>query len=96
MNQPYGSTSERSGTNAQNSSPGLQPGEVDLDAIEHFLDPRPREATPVTINGIEFQILNRASLIQIYQEVLDTMPNEKHLDEKRAKYQKKLENLKTR
>ncbi len=68
--------------------------EIDLDAIEHFLDPRPREAIPATINGIEFQILNRTSLIAIYQEALDKMPTEKRLNEKGVKYQKKLENLK--
>lgn len=67
--------------------------EIDLDAIEHFLDPRPREVTTVVINGIEFQVLNRASLIETYQEALDKMPAEKRLNEKGIKYQKKLENL---
>jgi hypothetical protein len=70
--------------------------EIDLDGIEHFLDPRPRQAISVTIDGIEFQILNRASLIEVYQEALDKMPDEKRLNEKGAKYQKKLANLKTK
>ncbi len=68
--------------------------EMDLDSMEHFLDPRPRNASTVEINGQAFQILNKPALIEIYQEALDNMPDERHLDDKRAKYQKKLDNLK--
>ncbi len=68
--------------------------EIDLDSIEHFLDPRPRDAAPMMIHGTSFQIVNRQTLIEIYQEALVNMPDERHLDEKRARYQKKLDNLK--
>lgn len=68
--------------------------EIDLDAIEHFLDPRPRDAEMAEIKGVQFQILNKSALIEIYQEALNYMPDERHLDEKRAKYQRKLDNLK--
>lgn len=68
--------------------------EMDLDSMEHFLDPRPRDASVVEINGREYRVVNKPALIQIYQEALDNMPDERHLDDKRAKYQKKLDTLK--
>lgn len=67
---------------------------IDFDAAEHFLDPRSHVVTLVDVQGIPFSILNIEALISIYQEALDNMPKEKHLDEKRAKYTIKLINLK--
>lgn len=68
--------------------------EIDLDSIEHFLDPRPRDTIEYTINGLKFRAVNKDTLADIYQEALKNMPDERHLDEKRKKYQKKLDNLK--
>jgi hypothetical protein len=68
--------------------------EIDLDSIEYFLDPRSRDAELVVVHGIEFQIVNRSTLVEIYQEALANMPDERHLEEKRARYQKKLDTLK--
>jgi hypothetical protein len=67
--------------------------EIDLDSIEHFLDPRPRDSVSFEIDGLTFSIVNKDTLADIYQEALDNMPDERHLDEKRAKYQRKLDNL---
>lgn len=67
--------------------------EIDIDSIEHFLDPRSREFHKSTINDLDLNILNKESLASIYKEALDNMPQEKDLDEKRNKYQKKLGNL---
>lgn len=67
--------------------------EIDLDSIEYFLDPRSREEAIMEINEMKFHIINKDSLIDIYQEALDNMPQEKNLDEKRSRYQKKLDNL---
>lgn len=68
--------------------------EVDLDSIEHFLDPRSRKTVVKEIGGLTVNLLNRESLISIYQEALDNMPHIEKLDEKRAKYTMKLNNLK--
>lgn len=68
--------------------------EMDLDSIEHFLAPRPRDAVDFKIEGLTFSVVNKDTLADIYQEALDNMPDDRHLDEKRAKYQRKLDNLK--
>lgn len=68
--------------------------EIDLDSIEHYLDPRSRENIEVDINGALFNILNIDSLIDVYQEALDNVPDIKELDDKRKKYTIKLTNLK--
>ncbi len=67
---------------------------IDIDSIEHFLDPRPREFNKATFGDLNLNFLNRDLLINIYEEALLNMPKEPKLDEKRKKYQKKLENLK--
>ncbi|MBU4099692.1 hypothetical protein KJ980_08690, partial [Patescibacteria group bacterium] len=66
----------------------------DIDSIEHFLDPRPREFNKATFDNFCFNFLNRDSLVSVYEEALLNMPKELKLIEKRKKYQKKLENLK--
>ena len=69
--------------------------EIDLDSIEHFLDPRSRESVAVEIERMNLEIVSKDVLADIYQEALDNMPNEAHLEEKRSRYQKKLDNLRS-
>lgn len=68
---------------------------IDFDSAEHFLHPRSHGVVIVDVQGAVFSILNKDALASIYQEALDNMPNDKELDEKRAKYLKKLNNLKS-
>lgn len=68
--------------------------EIDLDSIEHFLGPRPKDTRKAQIEGLKFNILNIGALIDIYEEALREMPKIRKLDEKRKNYTKKLDNLK--
>jgi len=67
--------------------------EIDLDSIEHFLDPRSRKSVQYKIDGLKINVVSKEVLADIYQEALDNMPNEPHLDEKRRKYQQKRDHL---
>lgn len=67
--------------------------EVDLDSQEHFLFPRSAETITTELEGIELQILNRASLADIYREAIEQMPQIKKLAEKRQRYLQKLTRL---
>ncbi len=67
---------------------------IDIDSVEHFLDPMSREFNKAIFGDLNLNFLNRDSLINIYEEALLNMPKELKLDKKRKKYQKKLKNLK--
>jgi len=67
--------------------------EIDLDAKERFLFPKPDDATTVEIEGLTLRILNRQTLIDIYREAIDQMPQIEKLNEKRQRYLHKLANL---
>lgn len=69
--------------------------DIDLDSIERYLDPRSREAETIQIGNLKFDILNTASLTDIYQEAVDRMPQTHEFEKRRALYAIKLHNLKS-
>lgn len=47
---------------------------IELDSMEQYLFPRSSAYEAMRIDGVEFHILNRGSLADIYQEAIDGMP----------------------
>jgi hypothetical protein len=68
---------------------------IDIDSLEYFLPKKSKATNEFSLKNVTFNIINKNSLIWIYQDALKNMPADRKLDKRITDYQKKLKKLKT-
>ena len=67
---------------------------IELDSIERNLGIRSKETIYIQVGDSGFNIINRISLTDIYQEAVDRMPETQEFAKQKALYKGKLDKLK--